>query len=73
MFKILVLFSGVLCRAKNIDLNSLRWSSTDHDLNLKVGVTIPNNFKNALQGLVENNPNLNDDDFYNNYFGDYFK
>ena len=69
---VLFSFSGVLCAAKNVDWNSLRWSSTDHDLNLKFGVTVPNNFKNGLNGLVENNPNLNDEDFYNNYYEDYF-
>ena len=73
MLKILVLVSGAQCRPKNVDWNSLRWSSTDHDLNLKFGITVPNNFKNELNVLVETNPNLNlDDDFYDGYYEDYF-
>jgi len=73
MLKILVLVSGAQCRPKNVDWNSLRWSSTDHDLNLKFGITVPNNFKNELNLLVETNPNLNlDDDFYDGYYEDYF-
>ena len=73
MLKILVIASGAQCRLKNVDWNSLRWSSTDHDLNLKFGITVPNNFKNELNVLVETNPNLNlDDDFYDGYYEDYF-
>ena len=73
MLKILVLVSGAQCRPKNVDWNSLRWSSTDHDLNLKFGISVPNNFKNELNVLVETNPNLNlDDDFYDGYYEDYF-
>ena len=72
MLKILVIASGAQCRLKNVDWNSLRWSSTDHDLNLKFGITVPNNFKNGLNVLVETNPNLNlDDDFYDGYYDDY--
>ena len=72
MLKILVIVSGAQCRPKNVDWNSLRWSSTDHDLNLKFGITVPNNFKNGLNVLVETNPNLNlDDDFYDGYYEDY--
>ena len=73
MLKILVLVSGAHCRPKNLDWNSLRWSSTDHDLNLKFGISVPNNFQNGLNVLVETNPNLNlDDDFYDGYYEDYF-
>ena len=68
MLKIFIFFSEVLCRVKNVDWNSLRWSSTDHDLNLKFGITVPNNLKNGLNVLTETNPNLNlDDDFYDHY------
>ena len=73
MLKILVIASGAQCRPKNLDWNSLRWSSTDHDLNLKFGISVPNNFQNGLNVLVETNPNLNlDDDFYDGYYEDYF-
>ena len=70
MLKIFVLCQDV----KRHDWNFLRWHSTDQDLNLNIGITIPNNFQEKLNMLIEKNPDLElEDHFYDdNYDEDYF-
>ena len=59
---------------KRHDWNSLRWHSTNHDLNLDFGVTVQNNFQDKLNMLIDKNPSLQfDDHFYDDrYDEDYF-